>query len=244
MPNAEFWLLAFCDSMVSLDKAIIASYDKEGKHFELYVDPDATYQYIDGGKNDLKNILVVEEVYEDVKKGERAKNSDLQKAFETTDINEILETILKKGTVQLTTEQRKKKVGDKKKQIINMICREAIDVRTKAPIPPKRIENAMEEVRFHVDPFKDPKEQMDELLKKLRPLIPIKFEKLEMAVKIPPEYSHRAYGTLKTYGIKKEQWLKDGHLIVAVEIPAGMQGEFIDKINKLTAGQAETKKIE
>ena len=230
--------------MVSLDNAIIASYKKEGKHFELYVDPKNTYLYLDGGKKDLKNILVVEEVYENAKKAERAKSADIQKAFGTTDIMEILELTLKKGDVQLTTEQRKKKVGDKRKKIIDMICREAIDVRTKAPIPPLRIENAMEEVRFHVDPFKDPKEQMDELLKKLRPLIPIKFEKVQIAVKIPPEHSHRAYGTLKLYGIKKEQWLKDGYLIVAVEIPAGMQGEFLDKLNKLTAGQVETKKIE
>jgi len=230
--------------MVSLDNAIIASYDKEGKHFELYVDPKNTYLYLDGGKQDLKNILVVEEVYENAKKAERAKSSDIQKAFGTTDIVEVLEIALKKGSVQLTTEQRKKKVGDKRKIIIDMICREAIDVRTKAPIPPIRIENAMEEVKFHVDPFKDPKEQMDELLKKLRPLIPIKFEKVQIAVKIPPEYSHRAYGTLKMYGIKKEQWLKDGYLIVAVELPAGMQGEFLDKMNKLTAGQVETKKIE
>ena len=230
--------------MVSLDNAIIASYDKEGKHFELYVDPKNTYLYLDGGKKDLKNILVVDEIYEDAKKAERAKSSEIQKAFGTTDIIEVLEIALKKGNVQLTTEQRKKKVGEKRKKIIDMICREAIDVRTKAPIPPIRIENAMEEVRFHVDPFKEPKEQMDELLKKLRPLIPIKFEKVQIAVKIPPEYSHRAYGTLKMYGIKKEQWLKDGYLIVAVEIPAGMQGEFLDKMNKLTAGQVETKKIE
>lgn len=230
--------------MVSLDNAIIASYKKEGKHFELYVDPKNTYLYLDGGKKDLKNILVVDEVYENAKKAERAKSADIQKAFGTTDIIEILEITLKKGDVQLTTEQRKKKVGDKRKKIIDMICREAIDVRTGAPIPPIRIENAMEEVRFHVDPFKDPKEQMDELLKKLRPLIPIKFEKVQLAVKIPPEYSHRAYGTLKLYGIKKEQWLKDGYLIVVVEISAGMQGEFLDKLNKLTAGQVETKKIE
>lgn len=230
--------------MVSLDKAIIASYDKEGKHFELYVDPGPAYQYIDGGKRDLKNILVVEEVYENAKKGERAKSSDVKKAYGTTDMDEVLRITLEKGAVQLTTEQRKLKVEDKRKKIVDMICREAIDVRTGAPIPPLRIENAMEEVRFHVDPFRDPKEQMDELLKKLRPLIPIKFEKFQIAVKIPPAYSHRAYGTLKMYGIKKEQWLKDGYLIVVVEIPAGMQGEFLERINKLTSGEAETKKME
>ena len=230
--------------MVSLDKAILASYHKEGKHFEIYVDPTPTYQYLEGSKKDLRNILVVEEVYEDTKKGDRAKAADIQKAFGTTDIYEILKIILEKGEVQLTTEQRRKKTEDKRKQIINMICREAIDVRTGAPIPVQRIENAIEELRFHVDPYVDAKTQMDELLKKLRPLIPIKFEKVKIAVKVPPEFAHRAYGTIKSYGIQKEQWLKDGYLIAVVEMPAGLQSEFLDKLNRLTSGQIETKKVD
>jgi ribosome maturation protein SDO1 len=210
----------------------------------LYVDPDKAYLYLDGAKKDLRNLLVSEEVYEDAKKGDRAKSSDLQKVFGTTDIMKILEIVLTKGEVQLTTEQKKRKAGDKRKQIIDMICREAIDVRTGAPIPPLRIENAIEEVRFHVDPFVDAKTQMDELLKKLRPIIPLKFEKVKIAVKVPPQYAHRSYGVIKTYGIQKEQWLKDGYLIVVVEMPAGMQGEFLDRVNKLTSGEAETRKVD
>jgi ribosome maturation protein SDO1 len=227
--------------MTTLDRAIIASYEKEGKRFELYVDPDAAYAYIERRKPDVKNILVAEEVYEDAKKGEKAKAGDIQKVFGTSDIMAILEFILKNGEVQLTTEQRRKKVEEKRKQILAILLREAIDPRTKAPHTQIRLEQAMEQAKFHVDPFKDPREQMEEVVKAMRPILPMKFEKIKIAVKVPAAYAHKCYGTLKNYGIEKEQWLSSGDLVVVVEIFGGLQGEFYDKLNKLTVGQIETK---
>jgi len=230
--------------MVSLDKAIIASYDKEGKHFELYVDPDAAYAYLDKKKPDVKNMLVAEEIYSDAKKGDRAKASDVQAVFKTTDLMEILKFIMDNGEIQLTTEQRKRKVEEKRKQIVAILLREAIDPRTKAPHTQLRIENAMKEAKFHVDPFKDPREQIEELVKALRPILPMKFDKVRIAAKIPASFAHRCYGTLKNYGIKQEQWTKEGDLVVMVELFAGMQSEFYDKLNKMTNGEVETRIVE
>lgn len=230
--------------MVSLDKAIIASYEKGGKRFELYVDPVAAYAYLEKRKTDLKNILVAEEVYSDAKKGDRAKKSDLEEVFKTTDIREILAIVMKKGEVQLTTQQRKKKVEEKKKQIIDILIREAMDPRTKAPHTRIRIENALEKARIHVEAFKDPRDQIEEIVKKLRPILPMKFEKIKIAVKIPAQFSQKCYGVLKNYGMGREEWGKDGSLMAIVEIFAGSQGEFLDRLNKMTSGQVETKKIE
>ncbi|MEK6979776.1 MAG: ribosome assembly factor SBDS [Candidatus Micrarchaeota archaeon] len=227
--------------MASLDKAIFASYDRDGKHFELYVDPDLAYMYLDGSKKDIKNILVSEEVYADARKGEKAKAGDVEKVFGTTDVLKILEFILHKGEVQLTTDQRRKKTEEKHKQIVAILMRESIDPRTNAPHTQHRIETALEEAKIHVDPFKDAREQLTDIIKELRPIIPLKFEKVKVAVKVPAAYAHRCYGTLKSYGIEREEWSKMGDLIVVVEIFGGMQGEFYDKLNKLTAGQIETK---
>jgi ribosome maturation protein SDO1 len=227
--------------MVSLDKAILATYDREGKHFELYVDPDAAYAYLEGIKKDIKNILVAEEVYEDAKKGENAKASDVQKAFGTTDIMNVLEFILKNGEVQLTTEQKRKKQEERRKQILAILLRESIDPRTNAPHTPTRMEAAFEEARILVDPFKDAREQIPDIIKKLRPLLPLKFEKMLIAIKIPAAFAHRAYGTLKGMGMKREEWTKGGDLVCVVEIFGGEQGEFYDKLNKMTGGQVETR---
>lgn len=227
--------------MTTLDKAIIASYEKGGKRFEIYVDPDAAYAYLDKRKTDVKNMLVAEEVYSDARKAEKAKPTDIQNVFGTTDIMQILEFILKHGEVQLTTDQKRRKAEEKRKQIIAILLREAIDPRTKLPHTQIRIENAMEQARIHVDPFKDPREQLDDIVKELRLILPMKFEKIRIAVKIPAVYANKCYGTLKNYGIQREEWGKSGELMVVVEIFGGLQGEFYDKLNKLTTGQVETK---
>lgn len=230
--------------MVTLDKAIIASYEKNGRRFEIYVDPDAAYAYLEKRKTDLKNILVAEEVYSDAKKGERAKKENIMEVFGTDDMMTILEHILKDGQVQLTTEQRKKKAEEKRKQIIAILVKEAIDPRTNAPHTQARIENALKEVRISIDPFKDARDQLTDVVKALRPIIPLKFEKVKIAIKIPAAHAYRCYGILKEYGIQKEEWMKDGSLIAVVEIFGGLQGEFYDRLNKLTGGTVETKILE
>ena len=227
--------------MTTLDKAIIASYEHSGNKFELYVDPDAAYAYKEGRKPDLKNILVSEEVYTDARKGERAKSEMVQKIFGTTDIVNILEFILKNGEIQLTTDQRKKKLEEKRKQLVAILLREAIDPRTNAPHTQMRIENALEEARILIDPFKDVRDQLADVIKELRPIIPLKFEKVKIAVKIPASYAHKCYGILKNYGMAQEEWAKDGSFIAVVEIFGGMQGEFYERLNKLTTGSVETK---
>jgi len=227
--------------MVSLDKAIIASYDRDGKHFEIYVDPDAAYAFLEGQKKDLKNILVAEEVYEDARKAEKAKAADVLRVFGSNDIFVVLESIMKKGEVQLTTDQKRKKLEEKRKQILTILLRESMDPRTNAPHTPTRMESAFEEARITIDPFQDVREQLPDIIKKLRPIIPLKFEKVRVAIKVPAAFAHKAYGTLKSWGMKQEEWEKNGDFICVVEIFGGEQGDFYDKINKLTGGQVETK---
>lgn len=120
--------------MSGLDKSIVGRIVKSGEKFELLLDKEKTYLYIEGKKQDLANILVVEEVFKDAKKGDRAGPLALKKAFDTDDIFVILEEVLKKGEIQLTTDQKKKMQQDKMKQVISLIVMNCIDVRTKAPV--------------------------------------------------------------------------------------------------------------
>jgi len=227
--------------MVSLDKAIIARLETHGEKFEILVDPDLAYLFKSGSKKDIINMLVVEEIFTDARKVERPTSEVLRKVFATTDVMQIAETILRKGEVQLTTEQKKKMMEEKRKKIVAILARECIDPRTGAPHPPQRIEKAMEESRIHVDPFKDAEAQLNEVVGALRPILPMKFEKVRIAVRVSAEHAPRAYGTLKEYSIQREEWQSNGSLIVVVEMPAGLQGEFYDKINKITSGSVETK---
>ncbi len=229
--------------MVSLDSAIIARLESHGERFELLVDPKLGYDYKTGKKPDLANVLVAEEVFKDARKGERHKSETLKKIFGTEDINEIAKKIFKDGEIQLTTEQRKQMLEEKHKKIVAFLARECVDPRTGAPHPPQRIEKAMEEARIKIDPFKDAEAQIDEVMKELRILLPLKFEKVKIAIRLPADVAVRAYGTVKEFGIQREEWQKNGDLIAVIEMPAGMQADFFDRIGRATSGRAETKVI-
>ena len=224
------------------EKYVIARYSAKGHNFEILVNPDLALKVKEGKEVNIDELLVGDYVYKDARKGLKASPEALRSVFGTDDIKKVAIEIIKRGEIHLTAEQRRKIIEEKKKQIINLIAKNAIDPKTRLPIPPKRIEIAMEQARVSVDPFKPAEEQFEEIISKISRYIPIKIAKAYIAVKIPAQYSGKAYRVLARFGeIKKQNWLSDGSWAVEIEIPAGMQKEFIDEVNKLTHGSASIK---
>ncbi|MFA6048602.1 MAG: ribosome assembly factor SBDS [Candidatus Micrarchaeia archaeon] len=230
--------------MTGIENTIIARLEKGGEKFELLVDPKLAYDYKTGAKRDLNNVLVFEEVFKDARKGERQSPSAVKKFFGTADVFEVARRIFADGELQLTTDQRRKALEEKRVKVIALISRNCIDPRTKAPHPPARIEAAMEQARVKMDAFRPAEEQMNEIIEELREIIPISMEKVRVAVKIPPQFAPRSFSVLKEYGLQREEYANDGSLVAVCEIAAGMQGEFYDKLNRLTGGQVQTKLLD
>lgn len=220
----------------------IARISISGENFEIIVKPDSAFAFRSGKSIPISDILITDAIFTDASKGLRASEKRLKEAFGTTDPLEIAKIILKKGALQLTAQQRRQLIEEKRRQIVDFISRNAVDPRTKLPHPPARIEQALEQVHFSVDPFKSVEEQANEAIKALRAVLPLSIEKISVAVKIPPEYASKSYGALKSFGtIKSENWLTDGSLSVVLEMPAGFYGPFLEKMGEITHGSAEVK---
>ena len=224
-----------------MSKTVVAKYSHMGEEFEIFVDSDLAYDYITGKIKDPMKVLQAEEIFKDANKGERQSQDKVKKIFNTIDVSQIADIILKKGQVPITTEQRSKLVEEKRKQIINIIATNSIDPRTKAPHTPQRIETAMNEAKVNVDPFKNANDQVADVLKKIDIKLPIKFATVKLEVQIPAAYANRCFGTLKHYGMKSEEWLSNGSLKATLEFPAGLRDEAFDKLNSLTKGEVEIK---
>jgi len=224
------------------EKYTTARITSSGEKFEILVKPTFALDYKLGRPVSISQILLIEEIYSDASKGTRASAEKLQKCFGTTDVAKISEEIMRHGELQLTTDQRRQLVEDKRKQIIAFISRNCIDPRTGSPHPPLRVEQALEQVKVSIDPFKSAEEQSKAIIEELRPLLPLKMEQMRIAVKIFAEHAAKAYGTVKNYGtITREEWQADGSWIGVVEMPAGSYGAFIERIGKLTQGTVQTK---
>ena len=218
--------------MVSLDDAVVARLEKGGKRYEILVDPDL----VDSFKSDptsvsLDDLLATDEVWHDARSGERPTEDKITSTFGTIDLMECVTTILTKGSIQLTTVQRRKIISDKRQQIISEISRTAIDPRSKAPHPATRIELALDELRWNPDPFLSVERQIKDAVDVLRPVIPLSFETIKLAFRV----SGSAYGSVQREvrsDVIKEQWLENGDWAFVVEIPAGMKGEYLSKVAK------------
>ena len=224
------------------DKYTTARLTKGQDHFEILVKPEPALDYKLGKQVPISQVLLIEEIYSDSSKGTRASEEKLQKYFGSTDPQKIAEEVMKSGELQLTTEQRRQLIEEKRRQIVTIITRNAIDPRTGTPHPPLRIEQAMGQVRLSIDPYKSAEEQAKLVIEELRPILPLKLEQMRIAVKVFPEHAARAYNTFKSFGtVSREEWQSDGSLTAVVEMPAGMYGSFIDRVGKLTQGTIQTK---
>ncbi|MBC7081797.1 MAG: ribosome assembly factor SBDS [Thermoplasmatales archaeon] len=228
--------------MVSLDEAIIARYEKKGKHFEILVDPEMVEEILEDKKVNVLEALAIDIVFKDARKGDKASEEALKEVFGTLNIEEIALKIIKEGEIQLTVKQRREMIERKKKAIVDWIARCSMDPHTKLPHPRDRIERAIEEAKVNIDAFKPVEEQVKKIIAAIRPIIPISIENVKIEVVIPSTYSGRAYGEImKISKILKEEWLSDGSLKCVVEIPAGMQGELYEKLNSITKGEIVSK---
>jgi ribosome maturation protein SDO1 len=226
------------------EKYTIARLTKDNEHFEILVKPEKALDYRTGKIARITEVLAAETIFADANKGTKVSEEQMRKAFETTDPLKIADAILKKGTLQLTTEQRRKMTEDKRKQVIDFISRQAVDPKTNLPHPPLRIENAMEQIRYPIDPHKPVEEQARDIVKLLRPILPFKIEQISLGVRIPAEYSARAYGPIKNFGtIKQEEWRADGSWHGILEMPAGAYASFLNKLGEITKGSGEAKII-
>ena len=229
--------------MVSVEEAVIARLSKEHEHFEIMVDSELALELKRGGQVDIENVLAVRGVFKDAKKGERVPDEDLQKHFGTVNIQEIARKIVTDGQIQLTTEQRRKMTEEKRKQIADIISKQGINPQTKLPNPPTRIMNAMDQAHVVVDPFRKANEQVKGVVDQINSIVPISFERVEVAIKVPLDSAGRVSSLIRNMvQLKKEEWKSDGW-IGLVEMPAGMQGEIYEKLNSMTSGKAEAKVV-
>src|SRR6056297_3906457 len=232
--------------MISLDEAVTARLESHGERFEVLVDPDAALSIKRGEfEGELEDVIAAEDVFENADRGDRPPEDMLEEVFDTTDPMAVIPEVIERGEIQITADQRREMQEQKHKQLIQRITRNAVNPQMDdAPHPPERIESALEETDFRIDPMEPVETQVDEALDALRPVIPIRFDTITVAVQCPADYAGKAQSHIRQFGdLEREEWQADGSWIGVVTFPAGMQNEFYNVVNEHTSGEAETRII-
>jgi ribosome maturation protein SDO1 len=217
----------------------LARIKKTGKNFEIIVDMEKALAFKKGEASE--NFLEIDKIFSDSKKGEVPPSSDLKEAFNTEDINDISEKIVRNGEILVNQEQRNEEHDKNMKQVINFLATNSINPQTGNPHTPERIKNAIMEA--HVNIKNVPVEnQIQEIINQISKLIPIKIETKKVKIIVPAIYTGQAYGIINPYK-EEENWLNDGNLEVIIKIPSGIVMDFYDKLNSVTHGNAITEDI-
>lgn len=230
--------------MVKVEDALIARYESKGHRFEVLIDQKLVDLVKSGKSVNVSEYMATDVIFKDSSKGDRASEEVIREVFGTEDFQTVVMEIVKKGQVQLTTEQRRKMLEEKRRQVVEIIARESMNPQSGTPHPPQRIEKAMEEARVRVDPFKSAEEQVNDVLKAIRVLLPIRFEHVKMEIEVPGTEYGKIYAEMAKLGqIQKEDWKNNGNYNAIVEIPAGVQDQLYDFLNKRTKGNVNIKLI-
>ena len=215
----------------------LARLKKGGENFEIVIsDVDNAIKYREGKNIDLKDILQSETIFESASKGIKASDDKIKLILK----DNAIDNILKNGELHLTADQRQKLSTDKRNKIIEKIQRESVDPKTGNPHPRQRIELAMEQAKVRIDYSDNIDKKLESVIKSIRTIIPISFEKVKLTLTIPSKYGGSTYSALRNRMNKfsKEEWLSNGDLKIEIEVTGGQKTDIYTLINKLTNGEA------
>lgn len=217
----------------------VVRFSYEGDKFEILVKPDPALDYKLGRTSNISSVLISDEIYADSGKGTKPSTEKLLKAFGTEDRLAAAEIIMKKGDLNMTTDQRRRMIEETRKRIVQHIAKSFVDPRSHLPHPPIRIEQAMKDARVSIDPQKGAEAQIKDVVDKLRKIIALKSENMILEIAVPAQYASHSYSVLRSLGsMKQEEWLSNGSFKAILEISAASRPSVIERLGSITRGTA------
>lgn len=135
-------------------------------------------------EKDLDEVVQIENVFLNVSKGQVASNDDLNKAFGTTDVTQIILEILKKGELQVGDKERSHELANLWREVATQLAQSCVEPDSQKPYTVGMVEKAMKDVHYSVKPGKPAKSQALEVLKMLQEKDVIPIERVHMRVRV------------------------------------------------------------
>jgi len=212
---------------------------KEGKNFEILVELEEALK-VKKGDGDIARAVLTNDIFYNLKSGEKASDENLKKEFGTSDFMQVAEKIIKNGDIVLPTEYLNKEQEQKYKQVVDFLAKNATNPEGKL-YTPNRIMKALQEGNVQVK-NKPIDSQIGEILSQIQKIIPIKIEIKKLKIMVPAQFTGQAYGVLNQFK-ESETWHNNGDLEITSNVPSGLILDFYDKLNKVTHGSALTEEI-
>ncbi|ORY35789.1 35S primary transcript processing-related protein [Naematelia encephala] len=154
-------------TQIKLTNVSIVRMKKGGKRFEIACYKNSVSAFRSHVETDLSEVLQIDQIFTNVSKGQVAKPSEWQKAFNTEDMNKAIEEILHKGDLQINEAERQMNLTSLNREIATLVSEMTVDPTTSRKHTVGMIEKAMTESGYSVRSDKPAKAQALELIKRL-----------------------------------------------------------------------------
>lgn len=210
---------------------------KCGKNtFEVLCKMGTAQKYRDG-KLGINNVLVSDDVFlGHYQKGDRPSPSDLVAAFKSSDMAVCAKYILDHGEINLSQDERKEKVEQRRKEIVNYIHKYYIDPKTKTPHPVTRIENALTTLKVHPDPDKDFDREMQDIVKLLPGILTIKRCEVEATLSVQSAFMGAAEGIVRKHAKVNREKYSGADCIMEISLLPGDYDALVADLSRVTKG--------
>ncbi|MHA2250839.1 MAG: ribosome assembly factor SBDS [Candidatus Kariarchaeaceae archaeon] len=230
---------------VDLGKFTLVKYSSHGKRYEIIVDPEAAWLFKQGEDVPIDDIVEGYSIFENISKGLKADIDGLDSIFGTTDEKKIIKLMLENGELQITHEQRKRFLKEKRDEIIEYLVKHAVNPRTKTPHPAARIEKAIDDVGVRIDRKEPTSDQALRVLKEIQQVLPMQIETATIEFVIPAKDTGKMYGYMQGSGdVLKEEWVKDGSLTMIIRVPAGIVAKILEEVSDRSKGRIRSSVID
>lgn len=178
---------------IKLTNVSLVKLKKARKRFEIACYQNKVQDYRKGIEKDLDEVLQIHQVFINVSKGQVASKEDLNKCFETTDIDEIITEILTKGEIQLSERERQVMLNKINNELLTIVSAKCINPVSKKRYPPTMIHKLLVELKFSPVLNKPAKLQALEAIKLLivKQIVPIVRAKMKVKVTISSQETER-----------------------------------------------------
>lgn len=163
------------NSQIKLTNVSLVRMKKGKKRFEIACYQNKVQDFKSGVEKNIDEVLQIPQVFMNVSKGQVASSEDLKSSFNTTNVDEIVLEILKKGEIQLGEKERAQQNEKLHNEILNIISAKCINPKSKKRYPPTMIDKALKELKFNFVNARSAKSKSLEAIKLLveKQIIPI-----------------------------------------------------------------------
>lgn len=228
--------------MIALENAKIMHLEKSNNTFEIFIDTVLAKKYkeklqkkeITLKEIDFDELVASYDIYSDAKKGKQAK--ELNKHFPKLKKEEIILEIIKAGKISYTKEELNTKQEELYNQILTYIHTSTINAQTKLKFPIDRIKMLLTEIKFKADIHKPIEKQIDLIISKLRPIIPISISTKKIKITVKKEHTKKITSFIKSKythcKILKDCIDQEGNYFAEIELFSSQYIDFIKLLHK------------